>query len=184
MERLSEELLDHIVSEVINPLPSKHRPFYDDVISLSMVSRKFRRIAEPHIYRSLVLDEDHDEILLQIMSSRPELLRYVRAVSAMVYSRIANGTRDFIMCLPNLKELDLDIDECALSEIVAVLKLQTVTKLRLSGVVAREIEDWEFGGWGFENNTLTSLDLSFIKAMNQGGSGDNIRQSTFFTNCM
>ncbi|KAI4617076.1 uncharacterized protein J4E87_008590 [Alternaria ethzedia] len=161
MERLSEELLDHVVSEVINPLPNRHTSNYDDLLNLSLVSRKFCRITEPYIYRSLIFSGDNGKGLLRTFQNRPDLLRYVRAVYAMQYDHIGKRIRNFIMDIPSLQELDLNIWPGTLSSIVPVLKLQTLKTLRLSGVAAGEIPDEHFDDWEFENNTLSTLDISF-----------------------
>jgi hypothetical protein len=79
------------------------------------------------------------------------------------------------MHIPNLQKLDLNIENCALSDIIPVLKLQTVTTLRLSDVSAGEITDWKIADWEFDNNTLTSLDLSFAGLTDHGAAGDEIR---------
>ena len=97
MERLSEELLDHIVSEVTNPLPSRHKPLYNDLLSLSLVSRKFCRIVEPYIYRSLIMTANNGEKMLRTTNTRSELLRHVRAVFVEQYCHVADEIRDFIM---------------------------------------------------------------------------------------
>lgn len=163
MERLSEELLDHVVSEVINPLPNRHTSHYDDLLNLSLVSRQFCRIAEPYIYHSLIISGDNGNSLVRTMKKRPDLLRYVRAVYAMQYDYIGNRIRNFILDVPNLQELDLNIGRYTLSDIIPVLKLQTLHTLHLSGVAAAEIPDEHFDNWEFENNTLSTLDLSFTK---------------------
>ncbi|CAI9625269.1 unnamed protein product [Alternaria burnsii] len=179
MERLSEELLDHIVSEVTNPLPSRHKPLYNGLLSLSMVSRKFCRIVEPYIYRSLIVTANNGEKLLRTTNTRSELLRHVRAVFVEQYCHVADEIQDFIMHLPNLQELDLDImgsfKECGLSDIVPVLKLRAVTTLRLSGVAARETVAMSLDDWKFENNTVTSLDLSFFEPQDGEELSEKIR---------
>ncbi|KAH6883301.1 hypothetical protein BKA58DRAFT_34353 [Alternaria rosae] len=161
MEHLSEELLDHVVSEVINPLPNRHRSHYDDLLNLSLVSRTFCRIAEPYMYRSLIVSGDNGNGLLRTLKKRPDLLRYVRAAYVMQYDHIGKRIRNFIINIPSLQELDLNIWSGTLSDIVPVLKLQTLKTLRLSGVAAGEIPDENFDDWEFENNTLSTLDISF-----------------------
>jgi len=173
MERLSEELLDHVVSEVINPLPNRHTSDYDDLLNLSLVSRKFCRITEPYIYRSLIFSGDNGDDLLQTFQNRPDLLLYVRAVYAMRYDYLGNRIRNFILNVPNLQELDLNIVPGTLSEIIPVLKLQTLKTLRLSGVTAGEIPDEHFDDWEFKNNTLDTLDISFTDHTLQWGLGDD-----------
>jgi hypothetical protein len=163
MDRLSEELLDHVVSEVINLLPNRHRSNYDDLLSLSMVSHKFCRITEPYIYQSLVISGNNGKKLLQTIETRPELLRYVRAVFVMQCDYTGDRVRNLTMNMPNLQELDLNIGLCALSDMVPVLKLKTLKTLHLSGVAARELSESNVDDWGFDNNTLTSLDLSFVE---------------------
>jgi hypothetical protein len=175
MERLSEELLDHVVSEVINPLPNRHTSQYDDLLNLSLVSRKFCRIAEPYIYHSLIISADNGNDLMRTMKNRPDLLRYVRAVYAMRYDYIGNRIRNFVMNIPNLQELDLNIGRYTLSDIIPVLKLQTLQTLRLSGVAAGEIPDEHFDNWEFENNTLRTLDLSFTEPTTHWGLCDEMQ---------
>jgi len=97
----------------------------------------------------------------------------------MQYHYIADEIRDFIIHIANLQELDLDImgsfRECGLSDILPVLKLQTVTTLRLSGVAARETVRMSFDDWEFENNTVTNLDLSFFEPTNGEELSEKIR---------
>ncbi|KAF1833268.1 hypothetical protein BDW02DRAFT_386485 [Decorospora gaudefroyi] len=162
MERLSEELLDHIVSEVIKPLPNRHGLLYDDLLNLSMVSRKFCRIVEPHIYHSLVVSVSNKNKLSRILDDRPELLRYIRAVFVMRYHGFANKPENFVMRVPNLEKLDLDITRFPVSEIVPLLKLRTVKSLRLSGVAVAgfPISQRHRAYWEFDNDTLACLDIS------------------------
>ncbi|KAG9194377.1 hypothetical protein G6011_04412 [Alternaria panax] len=125
------------------------------------------------------MSEKNGDQLLRTTNHRPGLLRYIRAAFVMRYPYIADEIRNFVIHLPNLHELDLDImcrfKECGLSDIVPVLKLQTVTTLRLSGVAARESVALSFDDWEFENNTVTSLDLSFYEPTDGDQLSDKIR---------
>jgi len=161
MERLSEELLDYIVREVANPLPNRDDPCYDDLLSLSMVSRKFCRITEPYIYRSLVMAGDHEAELLQTMTNRPALLRYTEAIYLMHYHVVQREVLHFVLHLPNLQKLDLDTSSCRLSELIPIFRLPSLTALILSGVSLKQSDSRDKDDWKFTNNHISYLEISF-----------------------
>ena len=161
MEKLSEELLDHIVCQVMNPLPSRNDTCYDDLLSLSMVSRKLCRITEPYIYRSLVIDGDNEAELLRTMNNRPALLRYPKAIYLMQYHDVPSEVLNFVLHLPNLQTLDLDITSCRLSDVIPILRLPSVTALTLSGVSLGRSDSQDKDDWNFVNENITYLEISF-----------------------
>ncbi|CAE7031733.1 hypothetical protein P3342_006681 [Pyrenophora teres f. teres] len=161
MEKLSEELLDHIVCEVMNPLPNRFNTCYDDLLSLSMVSRKFCRITEPYIYRSLIMFGDNEVELLQTMNSRPALSRYTTGIHIMYYYHLPREVLDFVLHLPNLQRLDIDIASCRLSKVIPILKLPSITVLILSDVSLKRNDSRDKYDWTFANDNITYLEISF-----------------------
>lgn len=166
MERLSEELLDYIISEVGNPLPSRHNVFYNDLLNLSMISRKFRRIAEPYLYHSVVLSESNEEAFLRMATDRAALPRYIRHIFMTHFHTVAREVWDFATHLPNLHKLDLDITSCKLSDILPALQLPSITELRLSGAAARQIPGPCLIDWDVVNTAIICLDVSFADPEN------------------
>ncbi|KAI2480450.1 hypothetical protein Ptr902_08631 [Pyrenophora tritici-repentis] len=161
MEKLPEELLDHIVCEVMNPLPNRYNTSYGYLLDLSMVSRKFRRITETYIYRSLIMFGDNEAELLQTMSSRPELSRHTRGIHIMAYYRLPSKVLDFVLHLPNLQRLDIDIVSCRLSKVIPILRLPSITVLILSDVSLQRSYSRDERDWTFVNDNITYLEISF-----------------------
>jgi hypothetical protein len=164
MESLAEELLDYIVSQVIDPFPSRYGIHYRNLLSLSMVSRQLRRITEPYIYRFLVMSGNLKYKLLRTIDDRPDLRQYATAICMMHHPDPARHIMDFVTRLPNLRSLDIDITSCKLIDLVSVLKLPSITTLYLSGVVARQIDDGRVDEWKFANDYITTLNISFMYA--------------------
>ncbi|KAL6160917.1 hypothetical protein ACJQWK_08228 [Exserohilum turcicum] len=161
MDSLSEELLDQIISEAVSPLPNRHSAGYHDLLSISMVSRKFRRIVEPYLYRSVVIFENNRDKLLRTTFSRTELPQYIREIFLAHLHDVAREASCLAARFPSLHKLDLDLTSCKLSDLLPVLQLPSLTALGLSGMVARRIADPGPDDWRITNTAITSLDMSF-----------------------
>jgi hypothetical protein len=181
MDSLPEELLDRIVSDVTGPLPlnedHEYGIRYRHLLSLSRASRKLCRITEPYIYRDLICsaheDDGNEDELLHTLERRSDLHRHIKAISLKDYQEIEPHFEKLVWRLPNLRRLDISIpllnprrmgnpmSFSNLRDWIPVLRMPSITTLRLKGVVATEITDYRYDDWDFINNNITSLDISF-----------------------
>ncbi|EMD95640.1 hypothetical protein COCC4DRAFT_55159 [Bipolaris maydis ATCC 48331] len=161
MNSLSEELLDHIISEAVKPLPDRHGSRYADLVSVSTVSRKFHRITEPYLYCSIVVSEKNKDQFLQTITCCSELSKYTRELYIKQSSNIRHEVLRLAQHLPGLHKLDLDLKSCKTSDLLPVLQLPSVTALCLSGVVARQTDNASPIDWGIANTAIASLEMSF-----------------------
>ncbi|KAF1937464.1 hypothetical protein EJ02DRAFT_55531 [Clathrospora elynae] len=158
-----EELVEHIVSEVTRPLPSRHNVSYSDLLSLTMVSNIFRRITKPYLYRSLVISPAIQEQLLRTMRALPELSEHIQAIFLARYPEPMGQLMCFVWRLPNLRTLDIDFSSSELVDLAPVLKRLSITALRLSSVEALHGEEDRADEWAFTNNSIQTLDISFTQ---------------------
>jgi hypothetical protein len=171
MESLPEELLDRIVCEVIDPLPlSEYYVYgirYGNLLSLSMVSRKFCRITEPYLYCDVICSGHqtggNEKELLRTLDGRIDLRRHTKAMFMKDYQRIAPHFEGIVMRLPNLHRLDISVPFGNLKDCTIVVKLPSVTTLRLQSVEAAHFEEEQNDDWNFFNDSITSLDVSFVR---------------------
>jgi hypothetical protein len=181
MDSLPEELLDRIVSGITGPLPLKEDHDYGiryrDLLSLSRVSQKLCRITEPYIYRDLICsgreDDGNEGDLLHTLERRPDLHRHIKAISLKDHHEIEPHFERLVWRLPNLRRLDISIpllnprrlgnpiSFSNLRDWILVLRMPSISTLRLKGVVATEVTNYRFDDWNFINNNITSLDISF-----------------------
>jgi hypothetical protein len=160
MDTLSEELLDHIISDAVQPLPNRHG-HYNDLINLSMVSRKFHRITEPYLYHSIVLSEKNKKQFLHTIEHCADLSRHTRELFLKHSYDVIHEVQSLATRLPSLHKLDLNLESCKLSDLLPILQLPSITALSLSAVVARQIADPSPIDWRVVNTAITSLDISF-----------------------
>ncbi|USP76364.1 uncharacterized protein yc1106_03638 [Curvularia clavata] len=181
MDELPEELLDHIISEAVKPLPgrqgayyhdllsvclvspSRHGFLYRDLLSLSLVSRKFHRLTEPYLYHSVMLSENNERRFLHTTEAHTELSRHTRELFIINSQDIARDVLRLAARLPRMRKLDLDMTSWKLSHLLPVLQLPSIIELRLSGVEARHIAQPSSVDWAITNTSITSLDMSFSR---------------------
>lgn len=176
MDKLPEELLDHIISEAAKPLPGRHgllssslvlpsrREFlYRNLLSLSLVSRKFHRLTEPYLYHSVILSENNERRFLDTTEVHTRLSRHTRELFVTNSQDVAREVLCLAMRLPSMHKLDLDVTSWTLSHLLPILQLPSITELRLSGVKARHIAQSSSETWAITNTSITSLDMSFSR---------------------
>lgn len=161
MENLPEELLDHIIFDAVFPLPNRHGGHYHDLLSISLVSRKFHRLIEPYLYRSVMLSERNKRSFSHTVETRTALSRHTRQIFLMNSHNVIHDVQCLATRLPSLHKLDLDITSWRLSDLLPILQLPSLTALRLSGVVPRHVVYSNPIEWAIKNTSIASLDMSF-----------------------
>jgi len=79
----------------------------------------------------------------------------------MQYHDVPSEVLNFVLHLPNLQKLDLDITSCRLSGVIPILRLPSVTALILSGVSLGRSDSRDKDDWNFANENITYLEISF-----------------------
>lgn len=166
METLSEELLDQIISAVARSCLHFGRYDYSALLSLSLVSRQLHRITEPHLYRSVAL-QDHESNILRTLESQPAFSHHVKEVSIQDNFDFVDAKNSFTVAvkllplLPNLRELHINMDAVPISSLAKILELVSVNTLRLTCVQAEQSDDWDTDQWFCTNVYIKTLDISF-----------------------
>lgn len=160
MDKLSEELLDQIVSESATSLPNTHQRDYNTLLCLSLVTHQLHRITEPHLYHSVV-SKSYGNALLRTLESRLALGHYVNELRFLEDSNLTDGIKLFPL-LPNLRELEINMDAIPLTSLTTILKVVSIDKLRLNCVQASQCDDWDVHRWSYINENIKTLDISFV----------------------
>lgn len=163
MESLSEEILDHIVSRLGYGSNQSQEPDYGPLLSLSLVSQRWRRITEPHLYR-IVKVLPHNQSLLQAMlQTHKSLFGYTHRIELVGGQENYSWVSKFSSALPNLEALVINVDTFEDWTWVAYLRTPRITTVYLRNVTPRRIDEDDKTDWDFTNSSVLGLHITFVE---------------------
>jgi hypothetical protein len=107
MDSLPEELLDHVLTFVTIDHHDRTIPDIESLRSVSMVSKRLRRMAAPHLFRVCTIDQAYVDGRRHLIQAQSALLRYTAELH--LNDDVDTGTlvTELTGAMPNLKVLDI-----------------------------------------------------------------------------
>ncbi|OAL57479.1 hypothetical protein IQ07DRAFT_638805 [Pyrenochaeta sp. DS3sAY3a] len=163
MESLSEEILDNIVSRLGHGSNQSQEPDYGPLLNLTLVSQRWRRISEPHLYRTVKVLPRNQYLLQGMLQTHKSLFSYTHRIELFGGHENHSWVSKFSSALPNLEVLVINVDTFEDWTWVTYLRTPKITTIYLQNLTPRRIDEDDETDWNFTNNSVLNLHITFIE---------------------